>query len=408
MEKTPILSRSRPSFRRNNNFSTGNNDYKCVLGTSTENEPKENSNTTCSTTFLDAKLCTDIDNDDSPVHIACTQEGCENVDVVWDWNSPQTKHKPKRSQKRLILQSPKIPLKRHPSNNHIQNFEKLRGELQLLREEISVPDNEECLVLSPLEEAEYKDINNGQNKSAITSLMQGNYPAHHDDDDLFNDSVDEQLMLFSQKIETDLNTMGQIKNQLTSNNNGNNLEVKGTTVQNSKKLVNKLTSVKDNNLGFHSVKSEDARSINDSFNCILQEFKVDSIEEVTEVADRVNINQSKTNHQSFSRTRSENQYKTLKPTNTGKVEFHRTQSFEFTFEHNQAKLELKRRHEYSDSPMKCTPVEIEQKRLQALAKLEAKRQQDAIERKRQEALKRLELNRKKNATIVKSSLTKRL
>lgn len=46
--------------------------------------------------------------------------------------------------------------------------------------------------------------------------------------------------------------------------------------------------------------------------------------------------------------------------------------------------------------MMCSPEEIEQKRLQALAKREAKRQQEIIEQKRQEALKKLELNRQKS------------
>lgn len=39
--------------------------------------------------------------------------------------------------------------------------------------------------------------------------------------------------------------------------------------------------------------------------------------------------------------------------------------------------------------------EIEQKRLQALAKLHAKKEQTVIERNRQEAIKRLQMNRQK-------------
>lgn len=60
------------------------------------------------------------------------------------------------------------------------------------------------------------------------------------------------------------------------------------------------------------------------------------------------------------------------------------------------------------APPKCSPEEIERKRREAVAKREAKRQQEIIERKRQEALKKLEIRRKKNATMVKSSLTNRL
>lgn len=60
------------------------------------------------------------------------------------------------------------------------------------------------------------------------------------------------------------------------------------------------------------------------------------------------------------------------------------------------------------APVQCSSEEIERKRQEALAKREAKKQQEIIERKRQEALKRLELTRKKNASNVRSSLTSRL
>ncbi|KAK5648705.1 hypothetical protein RI129_003597 [Pyrocoelia pectoralis] len=48
-----------------------------------------------------------------------------------------------------------------------------------------------------------------------------------------------------------------------------------------------------------------------------------------------------------------------------------------------------------NSPVKCSAEEIEQKRLQALARREAKKMQDNIERNRQEALKRLALTKKR-------------
>lgn len=48
-----------------------------------------------------------------------------------------------------------------------------------------------------------------------------------------------------------------------------------------------------------------------------------------------------------------------------------------------------------NSPVKCSAEEIEQKRLQALARREAKKMRDNIERNRQEALKRLALTRKR-------------
>lgn len=56
------------------------------------------------------------------------------------------------------------------------------------------------------------------------------------------------------------------------------------------------------------------------------------------------------------------------------------------------------------SPVKCSPEEIEQKRLQALEKLQAKKKQQIIERNRQEALRRLEKNKKKLALPRKLSV----
>lgn len=47
------------------------------------------------------------------------------------------------------------------------------------------------------------------------------------------------------------------------------------------------------------------------------------------------------------------------------------------------------------SPIKCSPEEIEQKRLQALAKLNAKKGLTVIEKNRQEAIKRLQMNRQR-------------
>jgi hypothetical protein len=74
-----------------------------------------------------------------------------------------------------------------------------------------------------------------------------------------------------------------------------------------------------------------------------------------------------------------------------------------------AKLKAKKKENMNNNVLgKCSLEEIEKKRLQALAKLEAKRLQDIVEKKRQEALKKLQVNRMKNASQVRSTLTKRL
>ncbi|KAJ8963305.1 hypothetical protein NQ318_018774 [Aromia moschata] len=322
----------------------------------------------------------ELENSDSP--IACTQEGSNNVDVVWDWNSPQAKQ-PKRSHRR-ITQSPKIPLRKHPSNNQIQNFEKIREELQSLKEAIAIPDNEECLVLSPLQEQEYKNL-----KCLDEDIIPlPNTSPLLDTDDLFDDSVDEQLLLCTQRVEEDLSNLKQINNNVPCviSNKESHLTDQGGVYTNSEEIV---TTVFDESVAKDTTKKR-------------------------HIFTRTKLDQQKGPTQT-----------------TGKVEFYRTQSFESTLEHSKeiipqikldeikrkrqealAKLESKRKQEGNDSeyslPSKCSPQEIEQKRLQALATREAKRQQEIIERKRQEALKRLELRRQKNAKIVKSSLTKRL
>ncbi|XP_018577370.1 eukaryotic translation initiation factor 3 subunit A-like [Anoplophora glabripennis] len=362
----------------------------------------------------------EMENDESPVHIACTQEGCDNVDVVWDWNSPRAKQQPKRPQKRLISQSPKVPVKRHPSNNQIQNFEKLRDELQALREAIALPDHEESLMLSPVEEAEYKHVND-QNADNVRPLTQ-EVCLEGIDADLFNDSADEDLILCTQKLEADLKAIEKKTSGCSSNliNNPN----RGTKVTH-------IDIDKDiRNIGFSSAYLQPTKNFNDKKDPLVNismKINAEHLDSNKVIHDKISYNQSlkSSAHLGFPRTRSENQFKNCRQ--IGKVEFHRTHSFESSVEYKKevipqhkldeierkrkealAKLELKRKQEHSDSLSRCSPEEIEKKRLQALAKLEAKRQQEIIERKRREALKRLELSRKKNAMIVRSSLSTRL
>lgn len=229
---------------------------------------------------------------ESPGYIPCTQEGFENIDVVWDWNSPQSKRVQKKRQKRLSLsQSPKTTLKRHLSNNSVQGFEKLQEELRLLKEEIAVPEHEESLVLSPIEEAEYKNHLNDSN--SIHNIELENYI--NEAEDFFNDSLDEQLLTCTTQIENKLNEFSS-KNCDNSNYKSNNNQ--------QIKPVSNITS----NIQQHSKMNSNTVSFIDNF-----EFE-DSF-----------ANHENTVISKLHKNKTENAIDSV-----GKVEFHRTQSFEMS------------------------------------------------------------------------------
>ncbi|KRT78228.1 hypothetical protein AMK59_7263, partial [Oryctes borbonicus] len=130
-----------------------------------------------------------VGNDCSPVYIPQTQEVLEQLDVGWDWNSPKTKHKQKRSiQKRTSTsghQSPK-PIRRHTSNNELESYNKLKHELEALKNQ--------------LVESRFND------KNALKLVSQDKINEHqtklNNVDDLFgDDSLEEEMILQSQKIE---------------------------------------------------------------------------------------------------------------------------------------------------------------------------------------------------------------
>lgn len=202
--------------------------------------------------------------------------------MTWDWNSPQSKKIPKKSQKRLALTVPHTPkktLKRHISSN---SFEKIQEELRLLKEQIAIPEHEESLVLSPIEEAEYK---NNENNS-INNIDLENFI--NETEDFFNDSFDEQLLVCTTQMESQL------------------IEVTATSL-----LCNN-----ENNLNYKSVdkKLEDTKmKYQDNFNVLEKNIHLE------ETYQNNNL-----------------QPKDNKSNNTvprfGKVEFHRTQSFEISTE----------------------------------------------------------------------------
>ncbi|XP_066157490.1 inner centromere protein-like isoform X3 [Euwallacea fornicatus] len=314
----------------------------------------------------------------SPYFPCLTQENRDDVDVLWDYNSPR-ESKPRtaivrKSKKRLDLQqhSPKVAIKRHLSNNNDQikqDFCKLREELRALKAEIARPDHE-SLVLSPREEEAFKDISEE--------------PHIKDDvESVFDDDMDEKLIMFSQQVELEI-------------------ERAEGGFSGSSGLAQNLKSNARNSDTFN-----DSLVVDDSV-----------FEQLTQVAD-IKQSVSENNVQCSSILQSVSR----------KVEWHRTHSFETHTKAELSKdilLEIERKRleakaklhakkrcipttspEITDSLLRCSSKEIERKRLEAKAKLEAKRQQELIEKKKQEAVKRREEVQRKQVEQVKNLLSGR-
>ncbi|XP_066260775.1 uncharacterized protein [Euwallacea similis] len=333
----------------------------------------------------------------SPYFPCLTQENRDDVDVLWDYNSPR-ESKPRtvivrKSKKRLDMQqhSPKVAIKRHLSNNNDQikqDFCKLREELRALKAEIARPDHE-SLVLSPREEEAFKDM------SEETHIKE-------DVESVFDDDMDEKLIMFSQQVELEIE-----RAERGFSGSSSSIESPKYNAQNSETFNDSLV-------------------VDDSV-----------FEQLTQVADikqckpTSSVPKTDKNSKVFPRSVSENnmQCSSTLQTVSRKVEWHRTQSFEtYTKELSKdilleierkrleakAKLHAKKMYipttspEITDSLLRCSSKEIERKRLEAKAKLEAKRQQELIEKKKQEAVKRREEVQRKQVEQVKSLLSGRL
>lgn len=132
-------------------------------------------------------------SEDQSFSMLCTQEVDEDIDVIWDWNSPRANrasHLHLKKQKRLYpSQSPKLTIKRHASNSNIPKFDKLKEEFEAFRNELN---------------SSLRLDNNNENK------------CFNDFDD---DSVEEQLILCSQRIENEFENKTKFCNNVELHNN---------------------------------------------------------------------------------------------------------------------------------------------------------------------------------------------
>lgn len=121
----------------------------------------------------------------------------DDMDVTWDWSSPRSKQNLRPQLKRVNnpSQSPKLTLKRHPSNNQIPKFDQIKQEIEALQSGIAFANNKII-----------KDENtNSPNKNQ-------NYF-----DDFDDETIDEQLLLCSQLVEQEVKTTCTNVSKLPSN-----------------------------------------------------------------------------------------------------------------------------------------------------------------------------------------------
>lgn len=495
-----------------------------------------------STPTQQSKLLPQID-DYSPVYMLSTQESQDDIDVIWDWNSPQTKHHSRfvRKQKRLLLpQSPKVPMKKHPSNNQIQTFNEIKEQMEALKQTIlnSKDLDETDTELNGACESFHLDIdNNGDNNCNSKN------PVQKEDigfDNLFEDDfMEEQLLLCSQEIESkfqqnmaqrnlgslltcdanefynepkksmfkfkpisldcnkNLNNFVGISSNInsrinipstsysnsgpsysnlgpSSSNSGpsynaqSNSSAINTPLYNNKVLPQKIPinkifpninttttnnqsnvnvpelNLKESRSAITNLKYEDKCLADDSFEQALAEFDDEDIELLTQaecLPSKSAESYSSNDHSGNSSKENElltkylgrnyntssstggilsasNKSNNIRDSENVMVSKNTLDEIEKKRLQALAKLEAKRKHlicstkqetfvECETSPIKCSPEEIEQKRLQAIAKREAKMKQEIIEKNRLEALKRLEMNKRKRTLKPNCSLPRR-
>ena len=163
-------------------------------------------------------------------YLPYTQDVSDDLDVVWEWNSPSTKCKePTKKAVVCVEESPRRVVKRCPSNKDPQVSHKLKKDLEVLK--MQVRDN-----LNQMVEFENFD----------------------------DDSFDEQLLLCSQRAE----------NEYSRSNSSNRSLIKAKS--------DITLEVRSNNL--------DSMLFNDSFDSAVQKFSDDHLQSLCQVSnERVNI-----------------------------------------------------------------------------------------------------------------------
>lgn len=183
---------------------------------------------------------TDLDDDQS-FSMLCTQEVDEDIDVIWDWNSPQAKKISRvhiKKQRLYPSQSPKLTIRRHTSNTLIPRFDKLKEEVEALREELTGSNSK---------------TDNGKKTFA----------------DLDDDSFDEQLILCSQRVEN------EFINKIKTNSSVERHDIYETCDKKNSSIDNLLHGTLQNT---SVCKSPNTKIADDSFDLVIGNLMEDDFE----------------------------------------------------------------------------------------------------------------------------------
>lgn len=276
----------------------------------------------------------------SPFFMKFTQDsGDDEVDVVWDWDSPRSKGTNTRglNRRRILHSSPNFPKIKTVQSSSLPRFNSLKAELEQFANQLN--HQEDCqfdddLFLKP-----------------ATPPNAATPPNVQEIEDLFNDdSFNEEMIKCSQQVE-EAYKLNQWCTSIITNNN-----------------INVCETIQD-----------------DSFDCFLEKIDDEDIERLSQENQVPVLQQtvSVPSPRSIMRTNSFPveiicaQKSTLGPSTS----FMRTKSAEIPDQRE------------NNHRLRCSPEEIEKKRLEAKARLEFKRKHTEIEKKRLEALDRLKKNR---------------